>query len=115
MYKNRGGKYNNIKIWLNVDYDTMRVHDAFVTDYNGSTETEAIIGLKKKHIDISTPDKTLVEESKSEYKIDFSELRSKLNRIPWTKSNSEYKNSTLAEEDGNERQLNKEEKEEEIY
>lgn len=34
LYKNRGGKYNHIKIWLYVDYDTMRVHDLFVTDYN---------------------------------------------------------------------------------
>lgn len=35
VYKNRGGKYNNVKIWLYVDYDTMRVHDLFVTDYEG--------------------------------------------------------------------------------
>ena len=34
VYKNRGGKYNQVKIWLYVDYDTMRVHDLFVTDYD---------------------------------------------------------------------------------
>ena len=34
VYKNRGGKYNQVKIWLHIDYDTMRVHDLFVTDYN---------------------------------------------------------------------------------
>jgi len=34
LYKNRGGKWNNIKIWLYVDYDTMRTYDLFVTDYN---------------------------------------------------------------------------------
>jgi replicative DNA helicase len=33
IYKNRGGKYKKVKIWLYVDYDTMRVHDLFVTDY----------------------------------------------------------------------------------
>lgn len=33
IYKNRGCKYNNVKIWLYIDYDTMRVHDLFVTDY----------------------------------------------------------------------------------
>lgn len=33
IYKNRGGKHNKVKIWLYVDYDTMRVHDLFVTDY----------------------------------------------------------------------------------
>lgn len=33
IYKNRGGKLNKVKIWLYVDYDTMRVHDLFMTDY----------------------------------------------------------------------------------
>lgn len=33
VYKNRGGKYNNVKIWLDIDYSTMRVGDLFVTDY----------------------------------------------------------------------------------
>lgn len=33
IYKNRGKKYTNIKIWLDVNYDTMRVRDLFVTDY----------------------------------------------------------------------------------
>ncbi len=33
LYKNRGGKWNKIKIWLYIDYSTMRVHDLFVTDY----------------------------------------------------------------------------------
>ena len=32
VYKNRGGKYNNVKIWLYIDYSTMRVDDLFVTD-----------------------------------------------------------------------------------
>lgn len=34
IYKNRGGKDNKIKIWLYIDYDTMRTHDLFVTDYS---------------------------------------------------------------------------------
>lgn len=34
IYKNRGGKYNKIKIWLHIDYSTMRVHDLFVTGYD---------------------------------------------------------------------------------
>ena len=33
IYKNRGKQFTNIKIWLDVDYDTMRVSDLFVTDY----------------------------------------------------------------------------------
>jgi len=32
FYKNRGGKYNDIKVWMHVDYSTMRVHDLFCTD-----------------------------------------------------------------------------------
>ena len=34
LYKNRGGKLTKIKIWLYIDYDTMRVYDLFCTDYD---------------------------------------------------------------------------------
>ncbi len=34
LYKNRGGKLNNIRIWLYINYDTMRTNDLFVTDDN---------------------------------------------------------------------------------
>lgn len=34
VYKNRGGVYNKVKIWLYIDYGTMRVKDLFVTDYD---------------------------------------------------------------------------------
>jgi len=34
LYKNRGGKWSNIKVWLYIDYGTMRITDLFVTDYN---------------------------------------------------------------------------------
>lgn len=34
VYKNRGGEYTKCKIWLYVDYATMRVHDLFCTDYD---------------------------------------------------------------------------------
>ena len=32
VYKNRGGRYGKVKIWLFVDYHTMRVHDLFATN-----------------------------------------------------------------------------------
>jgi replicative DNA helicase len=32
LYKNRGGKWADIRIWLYIDYGTMRTHDLFVTD-----------------------------------------------------------------------------------
>ncbi|WP_064199100.1 DnaB-like helicase C-terminal domain-containing protein [Brevibacillus brevis] len=31
IYKNRMTKYKNIKLWLYIDYDTMRVHELFAT------------------------------------------------------------------------------------
>lgn len=34
VYKNRGGEYSKVKIWLYVDYKTMRVDDLFVTNYD---------------------------------------------------------------------------------
>ena len=34
VYKVRDSKYKDVKIWLSVDYSTMRTHDCFVTDYN---------------------------------------------------------------------------------
>jgi len=34
VYKNRGGIYNQVKVWLAIDYDTMRTEDLFVTDYD---------------------------------------------------------------------------------
>lgn len=33
-YKNRGGKHVNVKVWLDVNYSTMRVSDLFCTDYD---------------------------------------------------------------------------------
>lgn len=48
VYKNRGGKWNKIKIWLYVEYDTMRVHDLFVTDY----EYNLIPDIPKTYINI---------------------------------------------------------------
>lgn len=48
LYKNRGGKWKMIKIWLHIDYDTMRVHDLFVTDYNYNLITD----MPKTYINI---------------------------------------------------------------
>lgn len=45
VYKNRGGKYKDIKIWLRIDYSTMRVHDLYVTN---NKVTDIVKDLKKK-------------------------------------------------------------------
>lgn len=49
LYKNRGGKWNKIKIWLYIDYSTMRVHDLFVTDY----DYKLIKDIEKTYINVS--------------------------------------------------------------
>lgn len=49
LYKNRGGKWNKIKIWLYIEYSTMRVHDLFVTDY----EYKLIKDIEKTYIGIN--------------------------------------------------------------
>lgn len=48
LYKNRGGKWNKIKVWLYIDYDTMRTHDLFVTDY----DYKLISDIPKTYINI---------------------------------------------------------------
>lgn len=53
VYKNRGGKYNMVKIWLYIDYGTMRVHDLFVTDYEYQINSLKIKGLEKTYININ--------------------------------------------------------------
>lgn len=52
LYKNRGGKWNKIKVWLYVDYNTMRTHDLFVTDYEYRIDSETVRGLHKTYINI---------------------------------------------------------------
>lgn len=46
LYKNRGGSYNKIKIWLYIDYGTMRVHDLIVTNRD---ETQ-LVPIKKSRV-----------------------------------------------------------------
>ena len=43
IYKNRGGKYVNVKVWLYVDYGTMRVSDLFCTDYDNKLIDKAFL------------------------------------------------------------------------
>lgn len=59
IYKNRGGKYNNVKIWLYVDYDTMRVHDLFVTDYDYK-----LLDIEQTFVKIDEDQKIEVYDSK---------------------------------------------------
>lgn len=51
VYKVRDGQHSNVKIWLNVDYATMRVHDLFVTDYDYK-----LIDIEKTYINVWSDD-----------------------------------------------------------
>ena len=55
VYKNRGGKYNNVKIWLDIDYSTMRISDLFVTDY----ECE-ILPIEQNYVHVTEDNKVHV-------------------------------------------------------
>lgn len=72
IYKNRGGEENEIKIWLYIDYSTMRVHDLFVTnnDYEmlGDIKKTCVCIDEDKNIhsftEVSDLEKFLKEEAK---------------------------------------------------
>lgn len=61
VYKNRGGKFNKVKIWLYIDYGTMRTYDLFVTDYDYKINTDKVKGLYKTYINIEEEDITSKE------------------------------------------------------
>ena len=67
LYKNRGGKWNKIKIWLYVDYSTMRTQDLFVTDYEYRLDGEKVKGIEKTFINVeedATDNKPIIIERK---------------------------------------------------
>lgn len=49
IYKNRMTKYKSCKLWLHIDYDTMRVEELFLTDndYNPIPINPTVINDKK--------------------------------------------------------------------
>jgi len=68
LYKNRGGKWNKIKIWLYVDYGTMRTYDLFVTDYEYRLDGDKVKGMEKTYINIE--DAEVVSEEPIKIPID---------------------------------------------
>ena len=58
VYKVRGGKFTNVKVWMYVDYSTMRTHDLFVTDYNYNLLTniaKIYINVNESEVASQTP------------------------------------------------------------
>lgn len=48
VYKVRTGMWTKVKVWLYVDYSTMRIHDLFVTNY----DYQLIRDIRKTYIDV---------------------------------------------------------------
>lgn len=63
IYKNRGGKYNNVKIWLYIDYATMRVSDQFVTDYEFN-----ILPIEQNYVHVTEDNKIHIFTDKESVK-----------------------------------------------
>ena len=70
VYKNRGGKYSRLKIWLYIDYDTMRVHDLFVTDYNFNH-----LPIEKTQVKITEDQKVIITTVSGKGKISRKEKK----------------------------------------
>ena len=63
VYKVRDSKWNKIKIWLYVDYSTMRTHDLFVTD----NDYALIQDIEKTYINIYSNDAVASSEKARSY------------------------------------------------
>lgn len=51
IYKNRATRYKDCKLWLHIDYDTMRQEELFVTDNHGE-----LIEVRPTQIEVKTND-----------------------------------------------------------
>jgi replicative DNA helicase len=76
VYKNRGGKYNNVKIWLYIDYSTMRVSDMFVTDYEYN-----ILPIEQNYVHVTEDNKIHVFTDKEAVKNFGNEIRREMEEI----------------------------------
>lgn len=61
VYKNRGGEYTKCKIWVYIEYSTMRVHDLFCTD-----EDYQILDMPQTFTRVREDQKVVFSTSKEE-------------------------------------------------
>lgn len=61
VYKNRGGEYTKCKIWVYIEYSTMRVHDLFCTD-----EDYQILDMPQTFTRVREDQKVMFSTSKEE-------------------------------------------------
>ena len=76
VYKNRGGKLNNVKIWQYVDYDTMRVHDLFMTD-----NEYQLLPVSKLYIGVNENAKVITSDNTDDLNKKLIEGRVEINAI----------------------------------
>lgn len=76
VYKNRGGKLNNVKIWMYIDYDTMRVHDLFMTDYEYQIKDAA-----KLYLGVNEDEKVVTGSNTDDLKKKLIEAKAEINSI----------------------------------
>ena len=76
IYKNRGGKLNNVKIWLYINYDTMRVHDLFMTDYEYN-----LVPVSKTYVGINEDMKVVISNTPKDLKNEMLKAKVEMNSI----------------------------------
>lgn len=76
VYKNRGGKLNNVKIWLYINYDTMRVHDLFVTDYDYN-----LLPVDKTYVGVNEDQKIIISKDSKALKSELIKAKIEMNAI----------------------------------
>lgn len=101
VYKNRGGKLNNVKIWMYINYDTMRVHDLFMTDYEYQIKDAA-----KLYLGVNEDEKVVTGSDTEELKKKMIEAKVEINAI----KDDGYSNALAELEDKPEDELTKKQK-----
>ena len=100
VYKNRGGKYNRLKIWLYIDYSTMRVHDLFVTDYNFNP-----LPIEKTQVKITEDQKVIITTVSGKGKISRKEKK-EMDNINTTKEIRKIKEEDKKKEEDKLNEIN---------
>ena len=100
VYKNRGGKYSRLKIWLYIDYDTMRVHDLFVTDYNFN-----YLPIEKTQVKITEDQKVIITTVSGKGKISRKEKK-EMDNINTTKEIRKIKEEDKKKEEDKLNEIN---------
>lgn len=64
LYKNRGNKWKLVRLWVNFNLSTLRIHDCFATDYKGTP----IPHLKPLHVVFEDSEEEGIEDMPESFK-----------------------------------------------